>query len=208
MADTRAIWAVGEAIANLLRSAYDPAAFTAPLEFRTVTSRQITNDAPAAGVSLLLYRVTPSGIHRSPVGRTDAQGRRFRTQLPVDAHFLLTFWGTEPTLQHAITGWTMRTLEDSPLLGSGVLNAAVPGSFRADEAVELALAELANEDLLRIWEVLGMNVYQLSVPYVARTIKLESVELLSDDGGLPVQERVQDAGVLEPPDVLVTPGGG
>lgn len=206
MADTRAIMAVGEAIANLLRTAYDPASFTAPLEFRTVTSRQITNDAPAAGVTLLLYRVTPSGIHRSPVGRTDAQGRRFRTQLPVDAHFLLTFWGAEPTLLHAITGWTMRVLEDSPLLGSGVLNAAVPASFRADEAVELSLAELANEDLLRIWEVLGLNAYQLSVPYVARMIKLESVEFLSEDGGLPVQERVQDAGVIEPPDALVASG--
>ena len=189
MANTRAIMAVGEAIANLLRAAYDPADFTAPLEFRTVTSRQITNDAPAAGVTLLLYRVTPSGIHRSPVGRTDAQGRRFRTQLPVDAHFLLSFWGTEPSLQNAIAGWAMRTLEDSPLLGSGVLNAAEPGTFRAEEAVELALAELANEDLLRIWEVLNLNVYQLSVPYVARMIKLESVELLPEGGGLPVQER-------------------
>lgn len=197
--------AVGEAVVNLLRAAYDPADFSTPLEFRTVTARQFSTDAPAAGVTLFLYRVTPSGIYRTPVGRLDDQGQRLRTQLPVDLHFLLTIWGAEPTLQHAIVGWALRTLEDTPLLGAGALNAAVAQSFRADEAVEFSLAELANEDLLRIWEVLGLNLYQLSIPYTARSVRLESVERLAEDGGAPVQERVQDAGILVPPDPLVAP---
>ncbi|WP_421904932.1 DUF4255 domain-containing protein [Mameliella sp.] len=208
MADTRAIMAVGEAIANLLRAAYDPADFPTPLDLTTTTTEQIRNGAPNAGVTLLIYRVTPSGIHRSPVGRTDTNGRQFRTQLPVDVHILMTVWGTEPTLQHAIAGWAMRTLEDTPLLPSGALNAAVGGSFRAEEAVELGLAELSNEDMFRIWEVLNLNIYQLSIPYVARTVRIESVEYLSERGGPPVQERRQDIGVLEPVDAFNPPADG
>lgn len=208
MADTRAIMAVGEAVTNLLRAAYDPTDFSVPLEFRTITARQFSTDPPAAGVSLFLYRVTPSGIIRTPPGRFDPDGRQRRRELPVDLHFLLTIWGAEATLQHAIAGWAMRTLEDTPLLGAGALNAAVAGSFRAEEAVELMLAELANEDLLRIWEVLGLNLYQLSVPYTARCVRLESVERLAEDTGPPVQERVQDAGIVVPPDALTAPAGG
>jgi len=205
MADTRAIMAVSEAVPNLLRSAYNPADFSAPLEFRTITARQFSTDAPTAGLSLFLYRVTPSGVHRIPTGRIDPDGRRRRTQLPLDLHFLLTVWGAEATLQHAVLGWAMRVLEDTPLLGSGVLNSVVAGSFRAEEAVEIALAELSNEDLLRIWEVLGLNLYQLSVPYVARIVRIESAEQLPETGGLPVQERVQNMGVLEPPHALTEP---
>jgi len=197
MADTRAIMAVGEAIANLLRAAYMPGDFPVPLEFRTITARQFSTDPPAAGASLFLYRVTANGVHRIPAGRFDPDGRRRLTQLPVDLHFLLTVWGAEASLQHAVTGWAMRVLEDTPLLGAGALNAAVPGSFRADETVELGLAELANEDLLRIWEVLGLNLYQLSIPYTARCVRLESLERRSGDEGAPVQERVQAGGLLD-----------
>lgn len=197
MADTRAIMAVGEAIVTLLRTAYRPADFTSDLEFRTVTSRDFSTSQIAAGVSLFLYRIIPNGVQRTPPGRIDPQGRR-QTQLPLDLHFLMTLWGAEASLQHAIAGWAMRQLEDTPLIASGLLNAAAPGSFRSEEAVEVSLAELSNEDLLRIWEVLGTGTtYQLSVPYIARVVRIESLQRLPAQGGLPVQERSQDIGGLE-----------
>lgn len=196
LADSRAIMAVGEAMVALLRTAYRPADFTADLEFRTVTAREIGNNQIAAGVSFLLYRIVPNGAHRTPPGRLDPQGGRRQTQLPLDLHFLTTVWGAEASLQHAIAGWAMRMLEDTPLISSGLLNATAPGSFRAEEVVELGLAELSNEDLLRIWEVLGTNTYQLSVPYLARVVRIESLQPMPEPGGLPVQERAQDIGVL------------
>jgi hypothetical protein len=195
MADTRAIMAVGEAIVALLRTAYQPADFAVDLEFRTVTARDIANNQIAAGVSFLLYRIVPNGAHRTPPG-LDQQGRRRQTQLPLDLHFLMTVWGAEASLQHAIAGWAMRMFEDTPLISSGLLNATAPGSFRAEEVVELGLAELSNEDLLRIWEVLGNSTFQLSVPYLARVVRIESLQPMPEPGGLPVQERAQDIGVL------------
>jgi hypothetical protein len=202
MADYRGVMAVGEAVMNLLRSSYRPEDFNTELEFRTFTARDFGQNVIQTGVSLFLYRIFPFGVHRTPTGRLDAQGRRMQTLLPLELHFLLTFWAQEASLQHAIAGWTMRTLEDSPVLPAGVLNAAAEGSFRSDEVIEVGLAELSNEDLLRIWEVLGLNVYQLSVPYLARPIRIESVQRRLEDGDGLVQERVQDAGVHRPPEGL------
>jgi hypothetical protein len=194
--------AVGEAIVTLLRTAYRPSDFAVDLEFRTVTARDVATSQITAGVSFLLYRIIPNGAHRTPPGRLDPHGPRRQTQLPVDLHYLMTVWGAEASLQHAIAGWAMRMLEDTPLIPSALLNATAPGSFRAEEVVELGLAELSNEDLLRIWEVLGTNTYQLSVPYLARVVRIESLQPMPEPGGRRVQERAQDVGVLRPTPAL------
>jgi hypothetical protein len=199
MADYRAIMAVGEAVIRQLRGSVQPGDFDAPLEFRVFTSRDFNNPPITNGVSLFLYRLFPNGVRRTPPGRTGPDGRRLQTLLPLEMHFLLTFWGGEASLQHALAGWTLRVMEDAALLPATLLNAAVPGAFRGDETVEITLAELSTEDLLHLYEVLMPNVYQLSVPYLARTLHIESSQPLPA-AGREVQERVQSVGVLEVPD--------
>jgi hypothetical protein len=44
--------------------------------------------------------------------------------------------------------------------------------------------------LFRIWEVIVSNAYQISVPYVARNVRIESIQRLGQ--GEPVKERVWD----------------
>ena len=186
MADYRAIMGVSEAIMFLLRSSYRREDFNNELEFKVFTSKDFAKPI-SSGASLFLYRIYPNGVNRNPAGRIGRDGRRLRSQLPVELHFLVTVWGKEPSLQHTLAGWIMRTLEDTPILPSGLLNAIGPDIFRDDETVEISLAELKTEDLLRIWDVLGLNVYQLSVPYVARIVNIESQQ--SDAEGIVVQER-------------------
>lgn len=195
MADFRAVATVCETVVELLRASYRPDDFNNELEFRVFTQRDFGNPM-TNGVSLFLYRIYPNGVNRTPAGRLGVDGRRLQTELPVELHFLLTVWGREASLQHTVAGWMMRTLEDTPILTAGVLNAVTADVFRPDETVELSLTELSTEDLLRIWEVVGTNVYQLSVPYIARVVHLESTE--SERAGYrAVQERVQRMGVLQ-----------
>lgn len=188
MADHRAIMAVGEAIVNVLRASYSPADFNGQLDFRVITSNQYRDPQIQRGASLFLYRVYPNGVHRTPPGRVDSTGRR-RTTLPLDLHFLLTVWGQESSLQHTLLGWILRTLEDTPILPANVLNSTAPGVFRDDETVEIGFAEMRTEDLLRYWEVLNLGIYQLSVPYIARIVRIESAQYAGEDAE-PVQERV------------------
>ena len=175
MADYRAITAVSEAVMHLLRTSYRPEDFNNELEFKIFTSKDFANPI-SSGISLFLYRIYPNGVQRTPPGRTGPDGRQLQSQLPIELHFLLTVWAKEASLQHTVAGWMMRALEDTPTLPAGLLNSVVSDSFRPDETVEISLAELRTEDLLRIWDVLGLNVYQLSVPYLARTVTIESTQ--------------------------------
>jgi hypothetical protein len=195
MADFRAIAAVTEGILQLLRSSYDPDDFNQELEFKVFTARDFANPI-AAGVSLFLYRVVPCGVNRTPPGPMQLDGSTSESLLPVDLRFMLTVWGGEASLQHTIVGWMMRVLEDHPILPAALLNAVIPASFAPHETVEICLAELTNEDLLRMWDTLVQNVYQLSVPYVARIVRIESTRRRESGAGL-VQERVLRAAELE-----------
>ncbi|MCA9970596.1 MAG: DUF4255 domain-containing protein [Anaerolineales bacterium] len=189
MADFRAITAVCEAVVYMLRTSYDPDVFNNELEFLVYAAGDFV-DPMEAGVSLFLYRIIPDGTHRIPAGRLAPNGQRYQTRLPVNLHFLLTTWGKSASLQHTIAGWLMRTLEDTPILPLGLLNAVLPDVFQADETVEICLADLSNEDLLRIWEMLPQSIYRLSIPYVARCVRIESTQPLIK--GDPVQERQFD----------------
>jgi Pvc16 N-terminal domain len=187
MATPRAIEASCNAVVDLLRDAYDPAQFDQDLEFQVYTATNFPQHM-AAGVSLFLYRIFIDGTHRIPGGRYRPEGGRDDAQLPLELHFLLTAWGRDASMQYGIAGWMMRVLEDTPTLPSGLLNRRLPGVFRDDEAVEIVAGEIATEDMMRLWELIGPSSYQLSVPYLARNLRIES-ETLRRGGGA-VQDRV------------------
>ncbi len=191
MATYRAISAVSDAITHLLQTQYSPEDFDGiPLQFKVYLARDFAFAPMDYGVSVFLYRIYTNSSFRTPPGRLTPDGHRQRPMLPIDLHFLLTAWAKDASLQHAIAGWMMRVLEDTPSFPPGLLNHRYPNTFQPDERVELALTELSTEELFRIWEVIVNNAYQISVPYVARNVRIESVQRLYQ--GEPVQERVWD----------------
>lgn len=189
MADYRAIWAVSEAIVNVLKTSERPLELNGDMDFKVFTTRDFGNNTVESGASLFPYRVYVNGIRRTPPGNTGVNGERLKHRLPLEVHFLITVWGKESSLQNTLAGWIMRVLEDHPILPAGILNSVVPGVFQSDETVDICLAELRTEDLFRIWDVLGLNIYQLSIPYVARVLEIDSIQSLPDDGGGEVQNQ-------------------
>ncbi|WP_420125870.1 DUF4255 domain-containing protein [Longimicrobium sp.] len=185
-----------EAVVRVLRAAYDPADFNgAVLDFQVYVSDDFTHPMEQ-GVSLFLYRIYPNGAVRAPQGRLLPDGRRQRNKLPLDLHFLATAWARKASLQHEIAGWMMRVLEDNTVLTADLLNAPRPGVFQPDETVALTHTDLSVEDTFRIWDTVIDHSYQLSVPYVARTVEIESPRL---QGWGQVQERVFAPGTLVAP---------
>jgi hypothetical protein len=195
MANHVGIASTGEAIVRLLRSSYEESLFGLPLEFQVYVAKDFKTPMKE-GVSLLIYRIHHNGVTRTPPGRLLPDGRRQRAKLPVDLHFLLTAWARTASMQHEIAGWMMRVMEDNPTLSAGVLNAYRPNVFANDEAVDITLGQLGVEELFRIWEVIADHAYQLSVPYVARMLQIESPEAVLP--AAPVQERLFDIRELEP----------
>ena len=179
MANHRAIKTACEGIVSMLESSYNPDDFTdTTLQFKVYTSDDFINPMKA-GVSLFLYRVFVNTSHRTPAGRVGPGGQRYSTQLPLDLHFLLTAWGKDASLQHTVAGWMMRTMEDMPILPSGLLNGLDPDVFRPDETLEITVGELKNEDMISIWRDMLEKKYQLSVPYIARNIRIESFDMVT-----------------------------
>lgn len=196
MADYRAIMGITEGIIQLLRTSYRFEDFNNDLEFKVFTSKDFANPI-ANGVSLFVYRIFPHRVSRTPAPSLGVNGRLLRSTLPVEVHFLLTVWGKDASLQHSLAGWLMSLLEDSPTLPAGLMNTVADGIFRPEESVDVCLAELETEDLFRIWDVLGRDIYELSIPYVARVIYLESSQELHAGPTRRVQDRTLDAGFVE-----------
>jgi len=198
VADFRAVLAVSEAMRGVLRSAYRREDFDdTQLEFEINTPQQFKSRQIQNGITIFLYRIYINGSNRIPAGRIGADGRRQRPLLPLELHYLVTTWAQEHTLQHSLATWAMRTLEDNALLTAGVLNAGGTTVFRPEEAVELCLAEMRTEDLFRIWDVLAATPYQLSIPYLARVIPVESLVRMPPAEGPPIQDRILRHGTLE-----------
>ncbi len=127
------------------------------------------------GISLFLYRVTVNTTLRNLPPRVAPDGGRYRPSLPLDLHYLLTAWATDPDQQQRLLGWSMRALEDVPILPSGVLNHYIDkhDTFRSEEAVELICDPLAIQDLIGVWDKLRSR-YQTSATYVARMVAVDS----------------------------------
>lgn len=192
MANFHALSSVCEGIIELLRNAFDPNEFPGKhVDFKVYTGADFDkSDKMNTGLSVFLYRIYPNGSYRTPPGRLNDNGNRLRRGLPLDLHLLLTAWAPTASLQYALLGWAMRVLEDNPILPAGLLNGPLAGVFRKDENVEISLCELDTEVLFRIWETVTVNKYQISVPYVARYVTIESrIEIIE---GLPVQQRGWD----------------
>jgi len=173
MASFRAITTSCEAIVGLLRQSWQPALFNgAQLSFQVYRTADFSTPM-TAGVSLFLYYVTINSVQRNMPMRPGPDGRLRRPELPLDLHFILTPWAKDASLEHDILGWMMRTMEDNPVIGSGMLNATAAGVFRDDETVEVVRSDLTLEELFRIWDVLPGD-FQHSVPYTARVVRVES----------------------------------
>ncbi|MEX1020451.1 MAG: DUF4255 domain-containing protein, partial [Litorilinea sp.] len=154
----------------------------------TESSRRITS-----GASVLLYRVLPNLNHRTPAGRFLPDGRRQRSQLPLDLHIIVTMWGRDPNTQNRLVGWVLRTLEDYSALPASVLNVGRSTPvFGDEESVELTIGEMEGDELLTLWDMLGHHerYYQISIPYVARNIYIESHRV--EEAGTDVQIRTLD----------------
>lgn len=187
MSGYQAISSTLETIVRVLRTGYDPSEFNgAVLDFKVYVSDDFTQPMEQ-GVSLFLYRIYPNGAARAPQGRLLPDGRRQRTKLPLDLHFMATAWARRASLQHEIAGWMMRVMEDNAVLSAELLNGPRPGVFQPEETVAISHIDLSVEDTFRIWETVIEHAYQLSVPYVARTLEIESLRI--DEQFAPVQER-------------------
>lgn len=189
MANHQAIGAVAEAVSRLLEQSWQPDVLAGiEPQFAVYHGKDFSTPMPA-GISVFVYQVAVDPVQRTLLPAVPHHKR----PLPVRVWLLLTAWAADASSEHGLLGWAMRTIADHPNLSSGFLNAATPNVFAPDETVELSPGELTNDEIFQLWQVLPHSL-QLSVPYLARVVRIESE--LTEPFGKPVSERNLDMGVL------------
>ncbi|HEX5749552.1 MAG TPA: DUF4255 domain-containing protein [Archangium sp.] len=187
MATYAAIPAIGQALLGLLKQSCPKPEF-ANASFELYQANNFKKPMEE-GISLFLYRVTPSTARRNLPGRVDAKGRRFRRPLALDLHYLLTPWARTAAQQHKLLGWALRFLEDNSSIPANVLNHfGLQGTdpFLPDESVTLVFDPLGIQDFLNVWEV-GKPNLQVSATYLVRLIAIDSTVV--EEEHPPVGER-------------------
>ena len=172
MANYSAIYSVGNSLANYLQSAYpQDLSSQFPCQFQLVSSTQIATEEQTEldkTVSIFLHRVTINENFRAASKLPDAVSKQ--PVIFLDLHYLLTYWGTSAQAEQTILGWTVQQLQTAPILDKSVLSS--DGGWDPTESIQLAMADLSLEDILRIWDALGPK-YRLSIAYIARVLRID-----------------------------------
>jgi hypothetical protein len=189
MAGFTGIAAVGKSIERVLARAFlerepVPGKKTKAVLIRTedLSDSQSKDKIGDNALSILLYRVDFNNTMRaawSAVGNADGRGH-----LALDLHYLLTPWAENAEYQHMILGRTMQVLERAPVLSGPLLYApSLPATVEyagepqaaPTDAVQLLLEEISTEALMRTFDSLPSD-YRLSVPYLARVVRIDTAE--------------------------------
>lgn len=159
------------------------------------------HNVPTKGVNIFLYQVSPNAALRN----ADLPTRGPRGELvnrpvaAIDLHYLLTFYGDEPTLEpQRLLGATLRLLHAQPFitrqlirdtLASADFKTVLGKSNLADaiDLVKLTPLSLSLEDLSKLWSVFFQTPYALSISYLASLVMIEGDA--APQAALPVLER-------------------
>lgn len=188
MGSFQAIAATGQAMLGLLADACPRDLFpTAQFELFQLSNFQ--QQQMEEGVSLYLYRVSPNTSRRNLPPSTAPDGTRFRPPVPIDLYYVVSAWAQTAVKQQRLLGWTIRTLEDVPILPTGLLNnyGPEPDIFRPGETVEITLDSLTLQDWNNLWTTTKTSP-PLSVGYVARMLFLESSMALTEYADVQARE--------------------
>lgn len=128
-----------------------------------------TSSLTRPALSIFLYRVDFNKTMRagwSAVGHNDG-----KSHLPVDLHFLLTPWADNAESELLILGRAMQSLETIPIMSGPLLHPS--GGFAPNESIQFILEEIGTEAVMRTFDSLPTD-YKLSVPYIARVLRIDS----------------------------------
>jgi hypothetical protein len=168
------------------RLAPDPVGFDVQL-FR---SGQFTGP-PSNVVSLLLYRVDVDEARRNVESPAGTMGRSSTGWLGLELSYLLTVWGSQSAVgEQEMLQHCMEILQRFAILKGPQLDPKY--AWEPEDALRVSLAAMNHEDLMRLWDGFDLP-YQLSVPYLVRTVRLaprESGDGLVGSRALAVGSRV------------------
>lgn len=183
MAGYKALAAAGRSIVNLLNRRFvevldtpvPKAVLAGTVDFDEV------NSSPTAviqypALSVYCYRISVDRETRpgwSSVGYFDGIPR-----LPLRMHLLIAAWDTVVERELEILGLTAQILESEPIFTGPLLDPS--GDWDLGDAIQVVPDDLALESMSEAFQALTTD-YRLSLPYLARVIRLDGAKEVTGD---------------------------
>lgn len=140
--------------------------------FKVLSSSEIKTGI-TKHISLYLYRVQVDSTRRHIDSPTMEPRAPSRFSLGLELRYLLTVWGGDALSEHQLLGQCMEILDEHAIVSGALLDPAY--TWDDADALKISVEPLANEDIIRLWDSLEPP-YQLSIPYLVRTVRLSPVE--------------------------------
>lgn len=165
----------------------------------TVTTlRPDASGVPSLGVNIYLYQATRNNhwMNEDLPTRTSTGDVVIRPRVPLDLHYLFTFYGNEGQLEpQQVLASVARTMHAHPVMTrEDIDNAIAANAFLAGsdlalepELVKFNTVPLSLEELSKLWSVMFQSSYALSMVYTGSVVFVESRDLARR--ALPVAAR-------------------
>jgi len=172
MANYKSIAVVGQAIVKLLadnsRHEFPDAKFKLIQPADLVTNKRY----PKEGASVCLYHVDFNSEWRNAPPIHDPIGRSVHPPIPLKLGFLITPWSIDAERQMHLLGWSLRTLQNTPIMSATFLNGVASNEavFSSDETVKLVYEPQTLSELSVVFQNLKHPNVLSSVTYIASLV--------------------------------------
>lgn len=185
MSNALAISTVTAAFSRRVLAAANAAVPAAIIRLGSPTAQLSTDGAPV--VNIHLYRVEPNPAHSNshlPSRASDGTRRR-RSQLAMDLHYMLSFYGDHDLFEpDRMVGEVMISLEDQPALAKGTIENAIAAndeledSDLADAMARLRVTRhlMSLDEFSKIWSIFYQVPHTISLAYEISHVVIESQE--------------------------------
>ena len=186
MAGYKALAATGRSIVGLLNLRFDE--IVAPGDPKPTavlagtTDFDQVNSSPTAvirypAVSVYCYRMCVDRETRA--GWSAAASVDGIPRMPLRMHFLIAAWDTVVESELEWLGLAVQVLESEPILTGPVLDTS--GNWEPGDAVHVVADDLALDSMSEAFQALTTQ-YRLSLPYVARVIRIQGRPVPTAEG--------------------------
>ena len=163
----------GQTIVDLLQARLTETGNIGDYQVSLIAPREIVRDLENR-IALVLYRVEVDQTRRHVDLPRRSPSWQPRTALGLELRYLLAIWGRASAAgEHAMLGNCIQILEENAVISGPLLSPAYTWEPRA--ALKVAIDLITTHDLLRLWDSIDA-AYQLSVPYLVRTVTLPATE--------------------------------